>query len=173
MRSIYGEELGNTIDFRSVGAYTMTHPWPPETAVSAGRGVVLRSRSGEEPYVTLFMEAYPPGASFIRGEGETPAECENAAWAKYQVALHCPATEDGAHDWEPRGYVNGAGFCRHCNTFRAGCFTGEELGQFCVVCGVGTTYSNRATDDGSREFFCEEHSPAPELPEWLSGLHEE
>lgn len=49
MRSIYGEELGNTIDFRSVGAYTMTHPWPPETAVSAGKGVVLRSRSGVGP----------------------------------------------------------------------------------------------------------------------------
>lgn len=169
MRSIYGDELGDTIDFRTVGAYDMAHPWPAETAVSAGRGLVF-VRGTKDSYTTLFMEVYPPGASFIRGEGETPAECENAAWAKYQAALHCPAAEDGAHAWEPRDYVNGAGFCHHCNTFRARCFTGEELGQFCVVCGVGTTYCNRATDDGSREFFCKEHSPAPELPEWMSGF---
>lgn len=157
---ITGRDIGTTVDFRSQGSYEARHPWPAETTVSAGTGVVFirNAKPGEaRSYGTLFMEVYPPGASFIRGEGETPQACEDAAWAKYQLALQC-SDQSGTHDSEPRDYRNGAGFCTKCNTFRSKIFTGEQLGQFCKIFGVGTTYdwhTNEST--GAQEFLCEEH----------------
>jgi hypothetical protein len=116
------------------------------------------------------MEVYPPGAAFIRGEGESARDCENAAWAKYQLALNC-SDASGAHDWEARGYQNGAGFCSRCNTFGSQVFTGEQLGQFCEICHVGTTYHWGTDEHGDPEYLCEEHlAPRPELelPDLLS-----
>lgn len=155
MYDIYGRDIGTTIEFRKFGGapestHKAAHPWPRETNVSAGNGVVF-SKSGN--YTTLFMEVYPPGASFIRGEGETPQECEESCWKQYQKALNCPA---GEHEWEARDYRNGAGFCKHCGTFKADAFTGEQLGQFCHICGVGTTYSWKDAPDGV-VFSCKEH----------------
>ena len=111
MQDLFGDDIGTTIDFRSQGSYGARHPWPEETAVSAGGGVVLSDEPGKS-YSTLFMEVCPPEASFIRGEGATPAECEDAAWTKYQRALHCiePHT---AHEFEPRNYKNGADNLTH------------------------------------------------------------
>jgi hypothetical protein len=155
-----GRNIGTTIDFRSQGTYEAHHPWPDTTRVSAGQGIVFRRNAKEgEPssYGTLFMEVYPPGAAFIRGEGETPQACEDAAWAKYQLALHC-SDQSGRHTWESRGYTNGAGFCSRCNTFGSRIFTGEQLGQFCRVCGIGTTYhsdKNEVTNETS--FLCQDH----------------
>ncbi|MFF2053755.1 hypothetical protein ACFVU2_19280 [Leifsonia sp. NPDC058194] len=154
---ISGKDIGTTISFRSLGSYEAKHPWPEETVVSAGRGVVF-SRNPEKPnYTTLFMEVYPPGAAFIRGEGETPEACEESCWQQYQRAIHCV---DGrtSHEWEPRGYMNGAGFCKHCNTFGTRIFTGEQLGQFCHDCGVGTTHNWETGPDGSSVFLCAAHT---------------
>lgn len=163
---ITGRDVGTTIDFRTVGPYEALHPWPEETVVSAGRGVVFRRRpkDGEAPsYTTLFMEVYPPGAAFIRGEGETPVDCEESAWAQYQRALGC-TDGSGRHDWDPRGYRNGAGFCARCGTFGSKVFTGEQLGQRCRECGAGTTY-HWETDDATSTttFLCPDHCQPPEL----------
>lgn len=136
MRDIYGRDVGSTISFRgAIPDQEMRHPWPDETHVSAGRGVVF-VRGTTDSYRTLFIEVYPPGASFIRGEGETPEQCEDACWAKYQLALNC--VEGHEHKWAPYvtrkdgtagdRYKNGAGFCVHCNTFATEVFTRENLG---------------------------------------------
>lgn len=161
MQDLYGQDIGNTIDFRTAGSFDAQHPWPSETITSAGHGVVFKRNPKEgEPgsYQTLFLEVYPPGAAFIRGEGETPEDCENAAWAKYELALHCVDHSD-AHDWQPRGYQNGAGFCSRCNTFGSQVFTGEQLGQFCKVCQEPTTYHWGKDPSGNPEFLCEKHTP--------------
>lgn len=154
-----GEDIGTTINFRTVGDYEAQHPWPEETIVSAGRGVVFvrnTRTSSRTSYSTLFMEVYPPGAAFIRGEGETATECENAAWSKYQLAVNC-SDASGTHQWEARGYKNGAGFCSRCNTFGSDVFTGDQLNQHCAMCGVGTTYHFDVLASGKCEFFCEAH----------------
>lgn len=163
MRSIYGKQIGTRVPFAGE-TYQPHHPWPKETPVSAGHGVVFVQDG--ETYRTLFMEVYPPGASFIRGEGSTREECEDSCWAQYQRALHC--VDDKEHEWTPhavrkdgtlgRRYVNGAGFCLHCRTFRSEVFSGDDLGQFCSVCGIGTTWQH---EEG--EWYCEEHAiPHPE-----------
>lgn len=158
------KDIGTTIEFRAgfgeQHTHEAKHPWPAETVVSAGTGVVFRRKpkEGEDrSYNTLFMEVYPPGAAFIRGEGDSPEACEDAAWAKYQVALNC-SDGSGSHDWEPRDYHNGAGFCSRCNTFGSEVFTAEQLGQHCKICGIGTTFDwHKNADTGSTEFLCEEH----------------
>jgi hypothetical protein len=187
---ITNRDIGSTIDFRAgfskQGGYEAKHPWPAETVVSAGNGIVFRRNAKEgEPrsYSTLFMEVYPPGASFIRGEGKSPEDCEEAAWAKYQLALNC-SDRSGTHNWEARGYQNGAGFCSRCNTFGSQVFTGEQLGQLCKICGAGTTYhSQKDQSTGAEEFLCEEHyeehKPARRTPsdhplaQWLDSLLDE
>lgn len=168
---ISGRDVGNTVDFRNCPdgqrSYGAKHPWPADTTVSAGKGLVLRRnpKDGEpSSYTTLFMEVYPPGAAFIRGEGDSPEACENAAWAKYQLALNC-ADGGAAHDWESRGYRNGAGFCSRCDTFGSKVFTGEQLGQHCKTCGVGTTYHWHKNEAGTEEFLCEDHYET-DRPEW-------
>ena len=110
-----------------------------------GAGVVFVK--GGDAYRTAFVEAFP-GSTFIRGEGSTIQEAEDACWAKYEQRMACPG-----HDWEPRDYKNGAGFCIHCGTFGSKVFTPEQLGLFCKTCGV-PTYWSRDGDD----FFCPEHA---------------
>lgn len=164
MLDLYGKPLpDNTITFRKFGTMTtdIAHvskmPWPTETAVSAGNGVVFCSDGST--YETLFMEVYPPGASFIRGEGATPQECEDSCWAQYLRSLRCPS--GGEHEYEARGYRNGGGFCKHCNTFKSEAFTAEELGQYCHVCGVATKWHWDVQDDDTVLFSCEKHVPDP------------
>lgn len=163
MFDLYGNVIGDTIDFRGHGSLTAQFPWPPTTVVSAGQGVVFSKTT--DTYSTLFMEVYPPEGGFIRGEGPTPEACEAAAWEKYQRQVDC--VDGHSHQWEPRGYKNGAGFCKHCGTFKSGAFTAEELGQFCQ-CGVATTWS-WAEVDGEMVFGCEHH-PVKRPPDQLSML---
>lgn len=161
MREIMtGRDIGNRINFRDHATHIARHPWPDETSVSAGEGVVFRRapKPGEPAtYTTLFIEVYPPGAAFIRGEGVTPQECENSAWTQYRLALDC-SDSSGSHDWETRGYRNGAGFCSRCNTFGSRVFTGEQLGQFCRVCNAGTTHHwEKEEATGEYTFLCKDH----------------
>lgn len=92
-------------------AYTPTCAWPDDCTVQWGHGLI--------PAVPFF-EAFPRG-TFIRGEGETIAEAEQKAFAKYQRDLACD------HVWgrqRPGGalYTNGAGWCRKCGGFRSRMF---------------------------------------------------
>lgn len=72
-------------------------------------------------YRTAFFEAFPRNPdTFIRGEGKTIEEAEEKAWNKLQKYLACTG-----HEFEKRGYTNGAGFCKHCNMFASKVFEPE------------------------------------------------
>jgi hypothetical protein len=95
------------------------HPWPDHVYVQGGeRGAVMRPKAKGGPYRTAFVEAFPQGA-FLRGEGRTLADAEDAAWAKYEVWRDCDGT--GPHGpFEARGYANGCGHCSRCGTWMTG-----------------------------------------------------
>lgn len=154
MKDIYGRDIGHTITLLDSARtrYTFQHPWPADTAVSAGmNGIVLRHGGGH--CTTAFMEFYP-GGWFIRGEGNTLAECEQQAWNQYQTALVCPSGK--GHQWQARGHTNGGGWCAHCSIFRSDAFTGEQLNQFCLICSRPTTFWHDKTLGVS---LCSEHNP--------------
>jgi hypothetical protein len=125
-------------------------PWPDTIdLVQGGRsGLVIRPASSGGNYTTAFVEVFSPEGGFIRGEGETVAEAETAAWKKYNARAACTN-----HEYEARNYKNGAGFCKHCNKFASKVFTPEEIGCLCKVCNVGTFWSRIDND-----FYCEEHA---------------
>jgi hypothetical protein len=78
-------------------------------------------------YRTAFFEAFPRNPdTFIRGEGKTVEEAEQSAWSQYQKIIQCKN-----HEFEARGYENGAGFCKHCNLFMGGVFEPTERCFFC------------------------------------------
>ncbi|MCV6548533.1 MAG: hypothetical protein OIF56_14845 [Cohaesibacter sp.] len=91
--------------------YDQLCPWLEGTKTQWGsNGVVL----GKNPYRTAFFEAFPPDASFLRGEGKTITEAEQDAFAQYQKVTAC--NRNGGHLLSRnRGkvtYKNGAGFCK-------------------------------------------------------------
>ena len=137
------------------------HPWPQDCLVQGGgSGVVfVKEDNACRTYRTAFVEAFPDD-TFIRGEGPTIQEAEDACWVKYEQRMNCPG-----HEWEPRDYKNGAGFCIHCRTFGSKVFTPEQLGLFCKTCGVPTFWS-RSGDD----FFCPEHATDRDT-EWFRREH--
>lgn len=92
-------------------AYAPVCAWPDDCTVQWGHGLIP---------ATPFFEAFPPG-TFIRGEGATIAEAEQKAFAKYQRDLACN------HVWGRQRpgrevYLNGAGWCRKCGSFRGKMF---------------------------------------------------
>lgn len=90
------------------------HPWPADVFVQGGSKGVVFVRDGQN-YRTAFVEAFPAG-TFLRGEGETVADAEDACWAKYVRFTQCDG--GGQHGpYEPRHYTNGAGFCSKCGTW--------------------------------------------------------
>jgi hypothetical protein len=131
-----------------------TCPWPDTIQLIQGgsSGLVIRALSKGGNYGTAFVEVFSPEGGFIRGEGPTVADAEQAAWVKYSTRAACPG-----HEYEARGYKNGAGFCKTCNKFESDVFTAEQLGLCCKTCGVPTKWS-RVGDD----FFCEVHADDPE-----------
>jgi len=139
-------EQRRTIDH---GRYALAHPWPVGWHVQGGASglVVLRS-SGT--YTTAFVEAFPTEPqTFIRGEGATLVEAELSAWEQVQHILACPG-----HEFETRGYTNGAGFCRHCHMFASAVFDVAEVGIPCVVCGERTSWTEVAGG-----WYCQVHAP--------------
>jgi len=94
------------------------HPWPEGTFLQGGeRGLVLTM---EGSYRTAFVEGSPPDGpgpgTFLRGEGATLSEAEDACWARYQAIVTCPAHPSHG-PFERRHYRNGAGFCERCGSW--------------------------------------------------------
>lgn len=138
-----------TTDRTTARGYVLRHPWPADCAVqSGGHGLVL----GPTTRITAFFEAFPSEPkTFIRGEGATVEDAEDAAWARWVRV----SAGDHEHRWETRGYRNGAGFCAECGLFASGVFDLAEIGSVCEVCGVGTYWSEV---DG--KLYCQEHAPS-------------
>ena len=137
------------------------HPWPSETFLQGGERGVVFVKSGEN-YETAFVEAHSGTLGFLRGEGATWQEAEDDAWAKAQRIIACPGPN--GHEWEPRGYRNGCGFCKHCGRFASKVFTLEEVGSFCEVCRTPTFW--HVEEDGTLR--CPDHTPHRE-PDFLCG----
>lgn len=155
--------------------YQCQYEWPEDCLCQGGSHGIVLGREG----TTAFFEAFPRNPdTFIRGEGETVEEAETACWNKYQKYLACPSPT-GQHEFEPRNYQNGAGVCKYCGFFGPQVFTGEELGQFCEICGVGTTYSPNNDDKEHVTWYCEKHfrdnpgKTARMLRKWADEADEE
>lgn len=108
-----------------------THDWESLQAsrLQAGNKGTVFVRSKKESYTTAYFEAFGDLFGFFRGEGEDLVAAEKDCWDKVQKYLSCKD-----HDWEPRGYTNGLGFCKKCNGHASGVFTAEDLGLHCSVC---------------------------------------
>lgn len=136
--------------WRSSGenAHTPTHAWPDDCYVQWGASGIVLSKTGARK--TAFFEAFPTAPkTFIRGEGNTVAEAEAAAFAKYERQTACPG-----HEFERGSYRNGAGICKHCRMFSSEVF--EPL-ETCVVCGKPTYYTYGVDAQGISHWYCEQH----------------
>lgn len=144
--------------------HPVRHPWPADCElIQGGKSGLVLSRTGNH-YTTAFVEAFPRSpATFIRGEGADLIEAEDAAWAKWQKTQACPSAPD--HEFETRGYDNGAGFCKHCNLFASEVFDLKAIGSVCVVCGEDMW--GKVT--GRR--FCKNHEPPHQR--MLAGAEEQ
>ena len=99
--------------------YSPVCAWPEDCQVQWGaRGIVLRREDKGGNYETAFFESFPKDPqTFIRGEGVTIEEAEIQAFQAFQKYQACQN-----HEFERRGYTNGAGFCIHCNLFNSQAF---------------------------------------------------
>ena len=101
----------------------LSDPVAAKQAVDAILGLTPPEEAPDH-YRTAFFEAAPKSPdTFIRGEGTTIEDAEKDAWDQWQRVRGCPG-----HEYETRGYTNGAGFCRHCGLFSSGVFPVAEGG---------------------------------------------
>lgn len=133
------------------------HPWPEDVFIQGGTGGLVL---GNPSYRTAFVEVFHESFRFVRGEGETWQEAEDACWAKVQKHLAC-----GEHEYEPRQYKNGGGVCKKCGSFHGDVFTPEQLGLFCAACGIPTFWHSEHRDEVEEFFLCESHTPHVTLPD--------
>lgn len=131
------------------GHHTSPHDYGTISVQGGATGVVI-VRDGPG-YTTAFVECFPAG-SFLRGQGSTVEEADDACWAKLQAYLRCPG-----HDWEPRQYRNGSGICALCSQYGHDVLTAAQLGYFCTACGTPTF--NILTGSRTREPRCPGHDP--------------
>lgn len=127
------------------GEYECKKEWDDDCFVQCGDSGVVISKDGN--YKTAFFEAFPTNPkTFIRGEGETIEEAEEKAWELLQRYKSC-----NKHEFERRGYTNGAGFCKHCDLFVSNYFKPSTT---CKICGKPTYWiSNK-----NKEWYCKEHA---------------
>lgn len=148
LRDQHRREAGVARQVRNTTA-TTSCDWPDGIFIQGGEHGIVVSPKGN--YATAFVEVSSEEAGFIRGEGATVAEAESRAWDRYRAAVSCPG-----HEWESRGYRNGAGFCRHCGRFATGVFDLAEVGHSCAGCGRGCYYHQ----DESGQWWCEACAPS-------------
>lgn len=124
--------------------YLCARPWPAECFVQAGgHGVVFTAgtmnkladdpmgaiedgaaiESGDKSlgYMTAFFEAFHEDdnlGGFVRGEGSTVFEAEDATWRQMESYAKCGHPEG----FERRGYSNGGGFCKSCRMWKSRAF---------------------------------------------------
>jgi len=157
-------KLARMSSLSSSQPYECACAWPEECFCQAGdNGIVLTESTVEDAlvgemkhYHTAFFEAFPEiggVGTFIRGEGATIIDAEASAWEQYQKLSVCPG-----HEFEARGYTNGAGFCKHCGMFASNVI---EPTDPCRKCGKPTWYG--LDNEGRR--WCERC--AKEMPDEL------
>jgi hypothetical protein len=130
--------------------YDSSHNYGDAMVQGGHNGLVINSKDTSKSYRTAFVEAFIDN-SFVRGEGETIKDADDACWAKVIKQRSCPK-----HEFIPHSYTNGAGFCKHCGYFASGYFSGEDLGQLCAVCGDGCLEFRIYKTE---RWYCTEHYP--------------
>lgn len=134
--------------------YECEYSWDEDCFVQYGTNGLVVSENGN--YETAFFEVFPKNpTTFIRGEGKTVEEAEKQAWEQLEKYKNCQK-----HEFERRGYTNGAGFCKHCGMFKSHAF---EISTHCKICGKPTNYIS----DINGDFYCDEHSvlmPIEDMP---------
>lgn len=97
--------------------YDCQYEWTKDCFTQCGDSGIVFSKEGN-PYKTAFFEAFPQSPkTFIRGEGNTIEDAEKDAWQQYAKHIKCDN-----HEFQRRGYRNGAGFCKHCGLFKSNAF---------------------------------------------------
>jgi hypothetical protein len=125
--------------------YKCKFVWPNDCFVQCGDHGTVLSKKGS--YQTAFFEAFPSNPdTFIRGEGESIEEAEAAAWGEYRKYQAC-----SEHEYERRGYKNGAGLCKHCNMFKSKVF---EPSEKCIICDTPCYWDS----DKKGNWYCEKHN---------------
>lgn len=141
--------MGTLIRLSYGDSYVSQNDYPAGQIQGGVKGLVISPKGN---YRTAFIEFFPETGGFIRGEGKTLEEADAALMAKLANEAGCVE-----HEYIPKGYTNGAGFCKHCNQFKSQAFTAVELGQFCYQCGIPTGIeSGRKLADGF-VFVCDDH----------------
>jgi hypothetical protein len=130
--------------------YDSPHNYGDAMVQGGHNGFVVNAKDPSKSYRTAFVEAFIDN-SFVRGEGATVEEADDACWAKIVKTRVC-----SGHEFIPRSYTNGAGFCKHCGYFASNWFTGEDLGQLCDVCGDGCLEFRIYKTE---KWYCSEHYP--------------
>lgn len=136
--------------------------WPAGTYVQGGkRGIVMGGKNGA--YKTAFVEAFPADM-YLRGEGPTVKDAEEACFAKWQHATSCPTYPDHG-PWDRRTYTNGGAFCEGCGSFFGTSKTG--LAEIPAPAGAEPSLMERlfTGDDEALVEVLDTMANAEELPE--------
>ncbi len=116
--------------------YELIYPWPEDC--------LIHCSDGSRP----FFECYPRNPqTYMRVEGNTIEEAETKAWNRLVRYILCKE-----HEFEARGYSNGAGFCKHCGMFGPSSIPPTD---HCFKCG-NLTWGSR---DNQGQRWCEECRP--------------
>jgi hypothetical protein len=134
----------------SAGDYDSPHDYGDAMVQGGHNGLVINTKDTTQSYRTAFVEAFIDD-TFVRGEGKTLEAADDACWAKIVKQRSC-----SGHEFTPRSYTNGAGFCKLCGYFESRCFTGEDLGQLCAVCGDGCLEFRIYKTE---QWYCSAHYP--------------
>lgn len=107
--------------------YDCQKNWPTDIFMQCGKeGIVISSKKEKPSYRTSFFEAFPNDPStFIRGEGSSIEDAEDAAFQKYEKIMAC-----NEHDYKRR-LDSEHGTCIKCGLFTSNCFPPVHS---CSVC---------------------------------------
>lgn len=127
------------------------HEWPDDCFAQSGdmkRYQDFARKHGREPHdKRFFFEAFPRNPNtWLRGEGDTFQQAEDACWKSWQKILACPG-----HEFDRRGRDDGYAFCKHCPLH--GMFL-EPLTR-CAVCGKTDCYAV-VNVNGQEQNYCRE-----------------
>lgn len=114
-----------------------TYNWPEGSGSQAGGGSLDGIGS------VVFFEVFIKDMSYIRGEGTTLAEAEQAAWDKYQVYMGCE------HEFQRFSDTSQLGKCKHCSMKKDKMF---KMLTTCNACGKHEVIHNIGY-----EYYCYEH----------------
>jgi hypothetical protein len=95
--------------------YVSRLPWPENVGLQGGSRGVVFCADGSPTYETAFVEAFCYG-TFLRGEGSTLQEADDACWSRFITLMACPSAPDHG-PFEARQYTNGAGYCTRCGVW--------------------------------------------------------